>query len=301
MATKNLARTVIEGGRYTYNKWERRHSSAEERAEARDYCKRVEIDPEYAEEEEIDERRHVSKGFSDKLSPMYRWLEAQVDRPWSEVRSEVFQKFDTRTTAGRHITFDHLLRQVVDTESGFDNRGRLVDPAIPKEAGDRSGYWSYADYYVDQEGIFRKSPGASRRRFRYAKAASEKDFLEAGKWLNGRMIMEEAGRLHWVTANDGIWLASWIEPGQIFQTYSFPRLSYYLRDNGHHEVKHTVPATYGIGTYTVTYQLHSDFWNKVDHPFSFRQRGELNEEDAKYFKSLPDSIRADILSFTKNR
>ena len=34
MSTKNLARTVIEGGRARYNKFERRHSTAVERSHA---------------------------------------------------------------------------------------------------------------------------------------------------------------------------------------------------------------------------------------------------------------------------
>jgi hypothetical protein len=57
-------------------------------------------------------RTKVYQGFDDKLGPAYRWLEAQSGRPWNKVRSELFARFDTRTTAGRHIVFDHLLRSV---------------------------------------------------------------------------------------------------------------------------------------------------------------------------------------------
>jgi hypothetical protein len=195
MSTKNLAKTVIEGGRYHGNKYDRRISSAEERVRARDFCKRAAVDPEFAEEADIEGRQPVYKGFTDKLAPMYRWLDAQVGRPWSEVRSEVFQNFDTRTTAGRHITFDHLLRSVVETQSGFDDRGYIADPNIPKEGGEDRRWWAYSDYYIDQQGIFQKA-GNRRRRNRGPRACTEEEYIAAGKWLDGRMIMQVAGKLH---------------------------------------------------------------------------------------------------------
>lgn len=300
MSTKNLARTVIEGGRYGYNKWERRNSSAEERAHVRDFCKKVISDPELADEIDIEERQPVSQGFTDKLAPMYRWMDAQVGRPWDEVRSEVFQNFDTRTTAGRHITFDHLLREVVDTQSGFNEYGRIVDPAIPKESQGKSNwFYSYNDYYVDQAGIFRKAADR-RRRYKGSRAVTEQEYVFAASWLNGRMIMEDAGRLYWVTPSDGIWLASWIEPGLSFQTYPTSKLAYYLWDNGEHEVKNAVKIP-GYTEYMTVHKAHGNYWNRIENPFSFRQRGELNEEEAEFFKDMPAKIREDILAFTKNR
>lgn len=305
MSTKNLARTVIEGGRYNGNKWDRRYSSAEERIRANAYCKRVAHDPELADEEDIDDRQPIGKGFTDKLAPMYRWLDAQVGRLWGDVRSEVFEKFDTRTTAGRHITFDHLLREVVDTESGFNEYGHIVDPNIPKEDGQGrpSYFYRYNDYYVDQGGFLRKTYKHSRRHryINYAPIATEQEYALASKWLAGRMIKADQGKLHWITANEGIWMASWTDPNVPFQTYPVPELTYYLLDNGHHEEKRSVPLFGNNGFYNITTQVHSDFWNKVEQPFSFRQRGELTQEERSIFKELPRRIRDEILSFTKGR
>ena len=112
MSKKNLARTAIEGGRYGRNKWERRYSHRTDRAAERNYMSKVEHDVEYFDDYDIKPSAPVYKEFKDKLSPMYRWLHAQVGRKWDEVRSEVAEKFDTRTTAGRHITYDHLLSSV---------------------------------------------------------------------------------------------------------------------------------------------------------------------------------------------
>src|SRR5580698_1849205 len=112
MSTKNIAHTVIEGGRHKSNKWDRRHSHADVRAKLKNYLADVMKDIEVAYEEDVEPIEPVYQGFTDKLRPMYRWLRKQAGRPWDEVRSEVFEKFDTRTTAGRHITFDHLLKSV---------------------------------------------------------------------------------------------------------------------------------------------------------------------------------------------
>lgn len=114
MARKDLSRTVIEGGRYYRNCWERRASHGIARAHEREWLDAVRFDHDLAEERAIAGRPHVYKMFRDKLAPAERWLESNVGRPWSTVRSELLQTFDTRTTAGRHIVFDHMLPWVED-------------------------------------------------------------------------------------------------------------------------------------------------------------------------------------------
>jgi hypothetical protein len=125
MSTKNLARTVIEGGRARYNRFERRHSNAVERTHVhemeRALCRATE--PECAV---FEPRKVVYRGFDDKLGPAMRWLRSQVGRPWDKVRGELFARFDTRTTAGRHILFDHLLAEVgPEPVARFSHRPRF--------------------------------------------------------------------------------------------------------------------------------------------------------------------------------
>ena len=112
MSTKNLARTIIEGGRHTGNKWDRRNSHAEERAALKNYMSEVTLDPSNYDEYDVEPIEPIYKSFDDKLSPIYRWLHRQVGRLWDEVRSDISKTFDTRTTAGRHIVYDHLLNSV---------------------------------------------------------------------------------------------------------------------------------------------------------------------------------------------
>jgi hypothetical protein len=102
MATKDLARTAIEGGRAYRNCWDRRHSHARVRSGERN----VEASLRYRTDFDdliMPERERVPVSFHDKLSAPERWLARQSGRPWSLVRSELFARFDRRTTAGRHV------------------------------------------------------------------------------------------------------------------------------------------------------------------------------------------------------
>jgi hypothetical protein len=48
--------------------------------------------------------RHVArKSLSENLNPLRRWLEAQVDRPWSKVYAELCANIDVRSTVQQHI------------------------------------------------------------------------------------------------------------------------------------------------------------------------------------------------------
>lgn len=311
MSTKRLSKTVIEGGRYGRNKFERRYSHIEVRAQERDYLKAVLADPEHAEEYDIDQLQPVYQGFSDKLSPMYRWIDTQVGRPWDEVRSQIFQTFDTRTTAGRHITFDHLLTQVVDTESGFDDHGLIADPEISKETtGKRRSYWGASDYWVDQNGILCGKENRHRRHNSQYEKVSEEEMKAAGAWLNGRMVKEVGGKMHWLVPTTDIWMASWFDPythvsGTVpnyYSSYNQVALTYYVWRNG--EFKHTTTHYSPWNAYRpdpMIIKRCGEHWEKVEFPYSFRQRGELTADEIKVFRSMKERLREEILSFGRGR
>ncbi len=297
MSTKKLSRTVIEGGRR--NVWERRNSTQEERAEVRAYVTRCESDPDFYDEEVEPERRVVYKEFSDKLNPMERWLEKQVGRVWADVRSEVFERFDTRTTAGRHITFDHLLREVVDTESGFDKYGRMTNPnieVIPSKKTSYVRYYGYTDYYVDENGILCENPTRNKNRRAWREPyASLEECAEAAKWLNYRIIGEKDGKLCWFAPTEGVWKAEWVKAEYGYAT----QLKYYLWDNGEFTVRNQVSRPWG--EYFSEIKKHGNHWEEVKVPFSYRQSSPLNSNELKYFKGLKARLQRDILSFGKGR
>lgn len=112
MATKNLSRTVIEGGRVSGNKWDRRDSNKKHRGHNRNFANTARSLVDVEEAPVFPERDRVRKDFSDKLGPIYRWLRSQVGKKWDAIFSELTSKFDTRTVAGRHVIFDHLLRDI---------------------------------------------------------------------------------------------------------------------------------------------------------------------------------------------
>jgi hypothetical protein len=141
MSTKNLARTVIEGGRHRASSWARRSSNQMHRRDGREACARVANGADY-DAAVYPKRLGVYRMFHDKLGPAERWLASKVGRSWNKTRSELFARFDTRTTAGRHILFDHILPEVA--------------------VGDGRFLFRRPEYRVDRAGVLRKNVGAKK-------------------------------------------------------------------------------------------------------------------------------------------
>lgn len=306
MSKKNIARSALEGGRAGHNKSDRYQSNAEVRQSERDFLKAVTIDPSLADEEDIDTRTHVYKAFTDKLSPMHKWLAAQVDRPWSDVRKEVFEKFDIRTTSGRHITFDHLLNEVIETISGFDDRGYMYNPNIVMEQKTENKSFYNPKYFVDENDILRKTTGERYKWWKDNFYPTVEDWKAAEKWLDGRMVKEKGGVLFWVLSTKDVWKCSWFEPPFFSENdgaFNHQRkLQYFVGKLGNH--KYSISKTYpGLPTTTITteHKTSGSYWDVVAVPYSFKQRGELNKEDAKTFRSFKEKIKQNILAYSKGR
>jgi hypothetical protein len=176
VSRKNLSRTVIEGGRYYSNSYFRRGSHGIERATTRQWLEQIALDVEEADARVVPVRPHVGKMFRDKLAPAHRWLVSQVGRPWSKVYSELCARFDTRTVAGRHVVYDHMLDWV-------------------KRAEELQRRHSRYDLVVDAHGILRKGPwfGNSYPRLRAAVLA----------WAAGR-VCANTYRGWWWFRREGI-------------------------------------------------------------------------------------------------
>lgn len=178
MSTKNLARTVIEGGRARFNRFERHHSNAVERAHAHQLERRL-CASLTAEDAIFQPRQPVRPSFDDKLGPAKRWLRSQVGRPWNKVRSELFERFDARTTAGRHILFDHL----------------LDDVQVDEEVDQR--YFYLRPFHVSPHGILRY-----RGRRRWAGWPRPEPLPELERalraWLGSRRVIERDAVLYWL-------------------------------------------------------------------------------------------------------
>lgn len=63
-----------------------------------------------------------TKSFTDVLSPLRRYLRANVGRPWNKVYSEIREHLDERSITGRHL-FEHLRWEVtLDGVEGDDGK-----------------------------------------------------------------------------------------------------------------------------------------------------------------------------------
>jgi hypothetical protein len=177
MSTKNLARTVIEGGRTDYSRLRRRHTNAADRRRAHQIEHQLctSLDPAHAY---FPPREEAYRSFDDKLGPAHRWLRSQSGRPWDKVRSELFARFDVRTTAGRHVVFDHLLRQVRD---------------LP---GDRH---RFREFWISPQGLLchRQWPRKAYRAARRPPALPEPEEL-LRRWLGDRRVIEHGSRFYWL-------------------------------------------------------------------------------------------------------
>jgi hypothetical protein len=297
MSRKNLSRSLIEGGRYSGNKTDRYISNAEERARVRNYIQEVTLDPENYDEYDVEPREHVYKGFKDKLGPMYRWLQSQVGRPWDDVRSEVFQKFDIRTTAGRHIVFDHLLNSVtVGEEPPYRYSSNPDDPTTS---------YSDHDYYVDEDGALQKKRYLGRRR--YSEKVPVWDTKQLANWLNGRIIGQVGNKLFWFVPTgkgerhgrqahgDYAWKTLWGYPRDPYYYYSYSqglRWEYltqetvYKTDSMGNVIYDEYHRATPIGTKKV--------WKAGSRPF-LRQGRKLNTKELEYWHNLPNYYKIKVL------
>ncbi len=105
------------------------------------------------------------------------------------------------------------------------------------------------------------------------------------------MIIKQGDKLYWSAPQDGIWKAKWEPTGR----YGGMEFGYFLWDNGYHEI------TVHISFANIKQYVHSDFWNKIENPFSFRQRGPLSKEELEHLNKLNGHLRFDILGFNQGR
>lgn len=288
MSKKNLSRTVIEGGRYGGNKWDRRSSHAEHRAELRNYMTEVRHDPDNYDEYDVEPLRPVYQGFTDKLSPMYRWLNSKVGQPWDDVYSEITKSFDTRTTAGRHIVHDHLLRSV---QIGPETHRYYYKP--PE---DPTTSYSDNDFYVDDNGILQKKRYLGRRRYREKVPAF--DTRQISNWLNGRIVGKVGNKyFFFVPATKSkkggyshIWATEWssgsyyADPGPQFLYLSYEPVyktdsvgRYILDDDGNKTVIDRRAK-----------------WVRASLP-TLRQDRKLDAKDLAYWNIIPEYYQIKIL------
>lgn len=185
MSTKKLDRTAIEGGRRQGYKYERKQSLRSARRGVNSALDAMRDPDEFYDMDFVERKRSSywsGEKFNDRLGAIKRWMKSQVGKPWDEVYSLLRKRFDTRTTAGRHILFDHMVNMVWKSQ---DHTTRQSE---------------YKDYYVNAEGILCENPNYwTWRRHRYNSdwKAIREERKVIGEWLNGRLIGKVGEVLYW--------------------------------------------------------------------------------------------------------
>lgn len=161
MARRNIAKTAIEGGRRKFCRIMEKEEDAKERTAYKIYCHTAVYDEDAEEPGSVALGGHYTgrqyRDFPDKLGPLRRWLEAQVGRPWNNVRSEIIARFDSSTLAGRHA-LGHM-------------EGFVILPNTPYTFLRRRSQYEYfpGDLYVDKKGFLRQAPKTDKQREKWSR------------------------------------------------------------------------------------------------------------------------------------
>lgn len=271
MATKRLARTVVEGGRS--NTYERRQSNYIVRAKSKQYLARVRQDPEYAEYYAPAKREPVSRryGFTDKLGPVYAWMDKQVGRPWSKIYSEICAKYDKRSLAGQHIVDTHIVGE--------------VQGAGGEEYSPGAFSFHYYSYYIDDQGLLQKTERPASQMYKPDWVIENTQWGKASAmaWAKGRRIIE----IH----RDGDVAIHWANVREKEKVFCCTTRD--VRDLGRRYGFHCALGTH-IGDHTfeedrkpgvVDYHWYHEAPSKVE------RGGVLNKKELHYWNRLDEGLK----------
>jgi hypothetical protein len=162
MATRNLARTIIEGGRHFDAKRNRKERVRKVR--------RMRFDSEGNVIGREPTLTIECVYHFDRLKPLTRWLRSNVGRPWTQVYREICALADGRTEKGWHMR-DHV-------RSDVDHRWP----------------WAPRDFYVDAHGFLRHRQ-TPRTRYRWTHLTRQRQ--AAFDWAAGRRVVVSGSVLFW--------------------------------------------------------------------------------------------------------
>jgi len=165
VATRNLSRTIIEGGRH--------HQSSADRKFRNRRRRRLRFDD---DGDPIGRPPDPGLGclyHHDRLGPLVRWLRRQTGRPWNKVHQELSERYDTRSLKGWHLR-DHLRIEVERT---------------PDDAR-----WGRRTFTVDAHGILRENRESRGPNLRILK---RRESYAADAWARGRRVIVQGAALFW--------------------------------------------------------------------------------------------------------
>lgn len=112
MSTKNLARTIVEGGRARVQEEINHRKTRAERRHVRQALGQVrEADDWEGAAKPLRPREPGFRDFADRLKVAERFLQVNAGWPWNKVYSELCSKVDRRTMKGWHLIDAHVVPQ----------------------------------------------------------------------------------------------------------------------------------------------------------------------------------------------
>ncbi|MBI4142361.1 hypothetical protein HY480_00625 [Candidatus Uhrbacteria bacterium] len=178
MATRNLARTIVEGGKCEeHTKGPRRDAQRVERMEVRAYLRHCTRDREWDNGHVCPVREPVRSCFADRTAVLRRWMGSYVGRPWDEAYAAIVRRCDRRTTKGRHLIEGHF---------------RAREFVRPMSAA-KSMYDGIEWFAINADGVVESCPRQLWKRTRESKIAPE-----ISAWLAGRTIGRRGSVWFWL-------------------------------------------------------------------------------------------------------
>jgi len=186
MATKDISRSAVEGGRYKGNRDDRNESHRQERSRTKVWLDNVRFDIEAAEDSDPVPRNKVHKGFTDNLGPCWGWLASRCGERWDDVHSLLARTFDTRKLSAWHIVNQHMLTEV-------EGAGTTSDAL---------GFYRSQRFFIDDEGLLQDRGKRYRRSWQSGyNGPSEAAALA---FARGRKVIDSGWKPHAWALHDNV-------------------------------------------------------------------------------------------------
>lgn len=211
MATRDLARTIIEGGQCKQHaKAPRRDAKRSERMNIRAYLRNCARDRGWDEGHVCPERETVGACSADRTAALRRWMEQYVGRSWDEAYAAVVRTHDRRTTKGRHLIEGH-----------FRARDFARQESTPKETYETPSWFA-----VDADGTVISCPRQSPKR-----KSEPKITPDIVAWLAGRKIARRGATYFWLVPVER-WVSRTVDAGDGTEERTWERVVTGYRQGG---------------------------------------------------------------------
>ncbi len=264
-----MSRTHKHGGHEASKHLEIKNTNKYQRTAAREFISNCKKNEDYFSNESIE---NWSDGLESNVycywKPIYRWLAANVNRPWDQVYSEL--KIKLTEMFGEDQASQRIKSAVEINE----------DPRFP-----RTEVHFYRNYFYVENGILKKAQHKKREKFSFPKKVPFK-IEKLLSWLDGRVAGEYEGKMFWHKEYVGT--------------------KKHGRSGDHHKFKcEFVPPGRLQYVYWGTFVTRDNLGNQVKkesrlaiyHP-NTRRDIEFSKDDYEFWAKLPPYYQNEVLKFS---